>query len=184
MKKDDMRAVELFESGLDIIASLGGSVLERKGAILNLFKKSLPSVAGMVLVEYIGSKRTYTDCLYTTGVWNKGVAKRVSMAQGVKLLKHPDVYREYKAPIDIVNGTIEDVPEPDIEKKDPDKLSFDQKKEIFHNQLLSMSNSAELRTFSKENLSGFEPDARLKDTGKITELIMAHIGTLGEGCLP
>lgn len=184
MKADDMRAVELFESGLDVIALLGGSVLERKGAILNLFKKSLPSVAGMVLVEYIGSKRSYTDCLYATGVWTKGVAKRVSMEQGIKLLKHPDVYSKCKAPIDVINGIIEDVPESDIEKKDPDKLDFNQKKEIFHNQLLSMNSSAELRAFSKENLSGFEPDARLKDTGKITELIMAHIGILGEGCLP
>lgn len=184
MKPDDRRAVELFESGLNVIIAIGGSLEDRKPAILNLFKKSLPSVAGMVLVEYIGSKHCYTDCLYSTGVWNKGTPKRVSSDQAMKLFKHPDVYREYKEPINIIEDVIEDVPEPKVVNDDPDKLSFDQKKDIFNNQMTAINSPEELREFSKAKLSGFEPDKRIKDLSKVRELIMAHIGILGEGCLP
>jgi hypothetical protein len=184
MKPDDRRAVELFESGLNVIIAIGGSLEDMKAPILNLFKKSLPSVAGMVLVEYIGSKNSYADCLYSTGTWNKGTPKRVSSDQAMKLFKHPDIYREYKEPIDIIKDVIEDVPEPEDTTNDPDKLSFDQKKEIFNNQMMAISDNLELREFSKAKLSGFEPDGRIKDLSKVRELIMAHVGVLGEGSLP
>lgn len=183
MKPDDQRAVEIFESGLNVIIAIEGSLQDKKTAFLNLFKKSLPSVAGMVLVEYYGSKDRYADCLYGTGEWHKGTPKRVSSEQAKKLFKHPDIYREYKKPINIVDD-IEDVPEPKIDNDDPNTLSFEQKKEIFNNQMMAINDDLELREFSKAKLSGFEPDKRIKDLAKIREMVLAHVGALGEGSLP
>lgn len=125
-----------------VIEAVIGVLLGHKVEVVDMAgKKRVP-------VQYIGKRRTYTDGLFDTGLWNYGDVKLVSISTATKMLEHADVYipGEEEESVDVV----------DIDDK---KVADDQESERIEqtrNLVAKMTRKAAVVSFVAENYNGLQ----------------------------
>lgn len=166
-------ALARFEAGLDDLIRGGALPADSRAALITLFLSASVSKQE-VAIKYVGRREAHNDHLYGTGMWCQGQVKMVSKETQVKMLKHPDVFAvdDGKSKRDKTVETVGDVL--------PENQSVESDKQAMRlNTLYSLQTADDLRSYSREQLMGWEPDRRLTDVAKVREAIINHFGVTG-----
>ena len=110
-------------------------------AVVAVFEKENPTKTA---VRYIGKRDTYSDGLFSTGIWNQGESKMVPKDIAAKMVVHADVYEP---------GDAKDTGEV-IEEKEPEDNSETEKAEDASNAINNMQEIDDIKLFVSNNLHG------------------------------
>ena len=141
--------------------------------VLTSHKVEVVDMAGKrrVPVQYVGKRKTYSDGLFETGLWNYGDVKLVSVSTATRMLEHNDVY---------VPGKEED--SSDVIDIDDKKTKDDQETERIEqtrNLVAQMTRKAAVVSFVAENYNGLQVPAELTKLDEMKEFATQQIDRYG-----
>jgi hypothetical protein len=123
--------------------------------------------SGFVCVAYAGKRPKHSDTLFGTGDWEVGQSKMVREDTAKQMLRYCDVFVESKERVAVCSVDFEG------EKRNEDeKIAASERKEQFIQTVRSIFDADHLRTVASDNLSGWNPDGRVKDVPRLQELII------------
>lgn len=83
-----------------------------------------------MLIRYMGFRSRHLDVLYRTGEWRKREVKNVPDAIGVKLLRHPDVFKRVDDDYEAEVGPVETVDMPTEQAPDAEAARAQEARDI------------------------------------------------------
>lgn len=124
-----------------------------------------------VPVKYIGKKDNYSDGLFDTGIWSKGVVKMVSYSVAQQMLVHKDVYVEGKEEESV------DVVDVDEQKKEEDEQET--RLTEARNMIQNMSRKVDVEDFVANNYNGLKIPGEFKKLAEMKEFAISHVDRFG-----
>ncbi len=163
-------ALEEGAKGTDILDDV---VVDAVVAVLVKHEVEIVDMAGKkrVPVKYVGKRESYTDGLFSTGMWRKGDVKLISYSTAMQMLDHADVYADgdEDSAVDVV----------DIDDKKAAEDKEAERLEETRNLVQQMTRKATVAEFVATNYNGLKIPAELVKLDEMKEFAVRQIDRYG-----